>query len=294
VTAGTLLVNGSQTTSSVTVASGATLGGTGTTGPVTVNGTLSPGVGAPGVLHTGNASFSAGSTFAVDLNGTTLGSGYDQLFAAGTVTLTGPTLAVSVGFPSVTGNAYAIMQSTGAISGGFAGLAEGFTFVSGGRTFRINYTPNAVSLTDVTPAASATPTPTATPTATATPPSTGCILADINCDGIVDIRDYGIWRQNFGATNCGNPADLDGNCIVDIRDYGIWRQNFGHTSGAAARTATPVAAPRLGAATPTPIPGRTPASGERGSVWGVILKVGQALGLTLPTEPMLQVSEVHS
>src|SRR5262245_56832062 len=53
------------------------------------------------------------------------------------------------------------------------------------------------------------------------------LLGDINNDGIVDIRDYGVWRQNFGQTNCGNPADGDGNCLVDIRDYGIWRQHFG-------------------------------------------------------------------
>jgi hypothetical protein len=53
------------------------------------------------------------------------------------------------------------------------------------------------------------------------------IPGDFNADGFVDIRDYGVWRQNFGQTNCGNPADADGNCLVDIRDYGIWRQNFG-------------------------------------------------------------------
>jgi predicted outer membrane repeat protein len=57
------------------------------------------------------------------------------------------------------------------------------------------------------------------------------IPGDINQDGIVDIRDYGIWRQQFGATNCGNLADLDANCIVDILDYGIWRQHFGQTAG---------------------------------------------------------------
>src|SRR5690348_15053286 len=45
------------------------------------------------------------------------------------------------------------------------------------------------------------------------------VLGDINNDGIVDIRDYGIWRQQFGATDCGNSADLNGDCIVDIRDY---------------------------------------------------------------------------
>jgi hypothetical protein len=74
------------------------------------------------------------------------------------------------------------------------------------------------------------------------------LLGDINGDGIVDIRDYGIWRTNFGQTNCGNVADLDANCIVDVRDYGVWRTNFGHTAGAgvlpsqgapAAPTATP-------------------------------------------------------
>jgi hypothetical protein len=51
--------------------------------------------------------------------------------------------------------------------------------------------------------------------------ATGCILGDINCDGVVDLLDYGLWRQAFGATGCGNPADLNGDCIVDIRDYGI-------------------------------------------------------------------------
>src|SRR5260370_41118437 len=74
---------------------------------------------------------------------------------------------------------------------------------------------------------------------------------DINGDGIVDIRDYGIWRQQFGATDCGNPADLDGNCIVDIRDYGIWRQNFGQTGP----TVTPTAA---ATSTPTSTPTATP------------------------------------
>jgi hypothetical protein len=106
-------------------------------------------------------------------------------------------------------------------------------------------------------------TPTSTPTG-------GCILGDINCDGLVDIRDYGVWRTNFGQTNCGNPADLDANCIVDVRDYGVWRQNFGHTAGAAPRVGrgappTPVAPAALpvpatsptATRTPTPTPSRT-------------------------------------
>jgi hypothetical protein len=56
------------------------------------------------------------------------------------------------------------------------------------------------------------------------------LLGDISGDGIVDIRDYGVWRTNFGQSNCGNPADLNADCSVDIRDYGIWRTNFGHVA----------------------------------------------------------------
>src|SRR3954468_13816183 len=84
----------------------------------------------------------------------------------------------------------------------------------------------------------------------------GCALGDMNCDGIVDIRDYAIWRQAFGATDCGNPADLDGNCIVDIRDYGIWRQNFGQTGPTATPTTLAPGPTATPTATATPLPGR--------------------------------------
>ena len=53
------------------------------------------------------------------------------------------------------------------------------------------------------------------------------VVGDVNGDGIVDVRDYGVWRQHFGATGCSDPADVNADCTVDIRDYGIWRQNFG-------------------------------------------------------------------
>src|SRR5580765_7708140 len=69
------------------------------------------------------------------------------------------------------------------------------------------------------------------------------VLGDINNDGIVDIRDYGVWRQAFGATDCGNPADLNNDGIVDIRDYGIWREHFGQIGPAATPTAPVPATP---------------------------------------------------
>src|SRR5215208_7067272 len=74
-----------------------------------------------------------------------------------------------------------------------------------------------------TPLAQATAQPgpgrTAAP-ATAQPPATvqraagragrsPTLLGDINDDGIVDIRDYGVWRTNFGQTDCANAADLN-------------------------------------------------------------------------------------
>src|SRR3954447_17296956 len=84
----------------------------------------------------------------------------------------------------------------------------------------------------------------------------GCTLGDINCDGIVDIRDYGLWRQNFGASACGNAADLNGDCLVDIRDYGIWRQNFGQTGPTATATAAATATPTATVTTTPTLPGR--------------------------------------
>jgi len=64
---------------------------------------------------------------------------------------------------------------------------------------------------------------------------------------MVDLLDYAIWGQNFGRTNCGNVADLNGDCLVDIRDYGMWRANFGHSAGAArpSGSPTPQSAPLL-------------------------------------------------
>ena len=88
VSAGTLLVNGSLPTS-VAVSGGTTLGGSGTVGPITAAGTVSPGTPGTAILQSGAATFNAGSSFVVTLNGTTPGSGYDQLNATGAVNLTG-------------------------------------------------------------------------------------------------------------------------------------------------------------------------------------------------------------
>ena len=156
VNAGTLLVNGSQLASAVTVNSGAILGGTnGAVGTISASGgTVSPGSGSvgSGILNSGNVSFTSTAVFNVDLNGTIVGSGYDQLNATGTVTMD-PSTALNVtlgtGFTPTVGNTFAIIQSSSAISGTFASFPEGATYGVGGQLFQVSYNNDDVKLTCV-------------------------------------------------------------------------------------------------------------------------------------------------
>jgi autotransporter-associated beta strand protein len=166
VTGGTLLVTnttGSGTGSgSVTVGNASpnsgTLGGTGfMTGPVIVQngGTIAPGMPATtGVLSvTGNVTFQTGSTFSIRLNGTTAGTGYDQLVTGGSFD--------AGGISSSGGATLTVLPSTGTfqstdvlqivtfgtlVSNTFNGLPDGSTvsFLSSGSalgayTATINY-----------------------------------------------------------------------------------------------------------------------------------------------------------
>ncbi|WP_171471971.1 autotransporter-associated beta strand repeat-containing protein [Frigoriglobus tundricola] len=163
VSAGTLRVNGSIAASTgVTVASGATLGGSGTAPAVTVSsaGTLAPG-NSPGVLHTGALAFVSGATYSVALDGTTVGTQYDQTAVTGTVTLAGATLSPSLGYTPAIGGTFEIISNDGAdpVSGGFNGLAEGATLTLGSVTLRISYVGgdgNDVTLTRVATTATTT------------------------------------------------------------------------------------------------------------------------------------------
>lgn len=142
VNAGTLAVNGSIA-SPVTVNSGGTLGGTGTISTaVTVNsgGALAPGL-STGIINTGNLTLTAASSVAIEINGTTVGTQYDQVNVTGTVNLGGATLSVTLGFVPAGGSVFTIVNNDGAdaVTGTFAGLAEGATFTVGGTQFRISY-----------------------------------------------------------------------------------------------------------------------------------------------------------
>jgi len=164
VNGGTLLLTGSiDAASEVTVAAGATLGGTGIVngGISVVGGRLSPGF-APGAgrLTAGAVSFLGGTT-AIELNGTVVATQYDQLRVTGSAALDG-NLSLSVTFAPAQGQTFTIVdnQSGSAISGTFSGLPQNATVTAGSRTFRISYTGgdgNDVTLTSL----NATPTLTA-------------------------------------------------------------------------------------------------------------------------------------
>jgi hypothetical protein len=117
---------------------------------------LFPGNGTtqPAILNTGNVVLGSGAALTVALDGTTAGSGYDQLNVSGTVTLTGSSLNVSVGYAANVGDSYTIIHNggTGPVVGTFNGLAEGAAFVVNGMTFQITYkggTGNSVVLTRI-------------------------------------------------------------------------------------------------------------------------------------------------
>ncbi len=143
------------------------------TGPVSATaGTVTcQGGGTSQIGNLTDLTLTAGSTLLMAMYSVT---NYGTLNASGNVSIGGSTLAVVFSFASATGNAFTIINKTsgGAVTGTFAGLAEGATFVSSGRTYQITYVGgdgNDVVVTDITQGGP-TPTPTTTPTVTPTPP----------------------------------------------------------------------------------------------------------------------------
>jgi len=154
--AGTLILDGSIT-SAVRV-NGGILAGAGTVRAVTVNsgGTLSPG-NSPGILSVlGNLTLSLGSTYLVDLNGTAVGTQYDQASVTGTIIIEDAILSLRIGGPLLAGDQFTILNNDGtdAVTGHFSGLPKGGTFTAGSQTFTISYQGsdgNDVVLTTVVP-----------------------------------------------------------------------------------------------------------------------------------------------
>lgn len=142
VNGGTLAVNGSIV-SPVTVASGGTLGGTGSVSSVTIGsgGTYAPGNSIGTQTVAGNVTFAAGSSFAVEANAA---GQADRINATGTATLAGGNVAVAPTagtYANLTN--YTILTAAGGVTGTFA------TATSADATLTpfLAYGANAVTLT---------------------------------------------------------------------------------------------------------------------------------------------------
>jgi hypothetical protein len=117
-------------------------------------GILRPGL-SPGLFNTGTLLLSPLATLQFELNGTTPGTGYDQLKVNGSVILSNATLSATLGFPSALSNSFTIIDNDGsdAVTNTFSGLPEGATLNVSGTPFRITYkggSGNDVVLTQLT------------------------------------------------------------------------------------------------------------------------------------------------
>jgi autotransporter-associated beta strand protein len=157
---GTLRVMGAQPASSVRLTGGATLGGTGRTGAVTVGGgaTLAPGT-PEGTLHVAAVAFDAGTTFAATLGATPAAS--SKLATSGSVALGSAALQLTGSGGLPVGSERTLIEQGGAdaVTGAFAGLPEGASIALGGRRWRVSYAGgdgNDVTLTAVEAAGTST------------------------------------------------------------------------------------------------------------------------------------------
>jgi autotransporter-associated beta strand protein len=216
--AGVLHVNGSLSSSSaVTVASGATLGGNhGTVGQVTVNGNLTPG--GPAQLTTGQLNFGATGSYNVALDGTVPGTGYDQVIvtsSSGVNLSSSPALNVTLGYTPAPGDALTIIknQGGGSVTGTFNNLAEGSLVTVGSQSFTISYVGGAsghdiVLTTATAPAITTQPMNqtinaggTTTFTATASGNPTPTVQWQVNTgSGFTNLSDGGVYGGSATTT----------------------------------------------------------------------------------------------
>ena len=119
VDAGTLSVNGSIASSSMTTVNpGGTLGGNGTVGNTLINGgTLAPGNSIGGLTVAGNLVMTAASTYMVEVSP----AGSDFTHVTGTATLGGATVQAQFAAGSYVEKRYTILTADGGVSGTFSG-----------------------------------------------------------------------------------------------------------------------------------------------------------------------------
>jgi autotransporter-associated beta strand protein len=215
---GNLVLNGTHS-GPITLVHG-TLAGTGTlSNSVTSTDTgaaISPGAtGATGILNVGNVGLTSVATYKVQINGTTAGSGYDQLAVTGSLALGNAQLAVTLGFVPVVGQTYTILANDGsdAVDGTFLNLPQNGYVNVNGRHLRISYaggTGNDVVLT------------------------ARYLAGDVNGDGAVDVADvFALINYLFaGAATPGGDLDVNGDLTPNVTDV-FYLINYLFAGGAA-------------------------------------------------------------
>lgn len=211
--AGTLvLTNPANNYGTTNVEAGQFVLANGYTLPGTLNvhrgGTFAPALGA-GVATVGsmnldlNKASEPSATLAIELGGTTPGSGYDQVHVTGQLSLAG-SLAVSLlpGFTPSDGQSFDILD-WGSRTGTFESLS--LPALSGGLSWDTSnlYAAGVLAIQS---------------------PATG---GDYNHDGVVNALDYLVWRDSGGS----------------VSDYATWRANFGKTVPPGAGSAVGAAIP---------------------------------------------------
>ncbi|MDZ8119965.1 autotransporter-associated beta strand repeat-containing protein [Pontiella agarivorans] len=136
---GTLLVNGQQIASDVSISSSATLGGAGAVGEINSRGMVSPG-NSVGTLTAQSTVLQSGAGFKAQMGGYQEGD-YDRLNVDGILALLDPVLTVLWDFMPAEGDSFTIIDNMGTdkVSGTFKGLEEGATFSAGMATLLITY-----------------------------------------------------------------------------------------------------------------------------------------------------------
>ncbi|HWB06318.1 MAG TPA: autotransporter-associated beta strand repeat-containing protein [Verrucomicrobiales bacterium] len=127
VNSGGLKVNGNISTSQVTLNPGATLSGTGTTGPVgSHGGIIAPG-NSPGIITTGSLVTDSATVFQFEIGGLTAGTQHDQIAVNGLVDLNGTAVVSLVnGFTPTVGQKFLVLTNdlVDAVVGTFSGVPQ--------------------------------------------------------------------------------------------------------------------------------------------------------------------------
>lgn len=206
--------SGSATgTGNVRVNAGAMLLGTGSiAGSVIVDAgaVLAPGD-STGTLQVGSVGLAPGATFAV-----AIGPAQFSSLAAISGGQFGGTLDIQLldNFAPTLGDSFEILSASS------SGLAGKFDTIVGRQIdeslqFDVLYSPSAVTLKVVSVP----------------------LGGDYNDDGIVDLADYAVWRDNLGAAAGTLANDTDGGTI-GVSQYATWKANFGDASGMSTTSAS--------------------------------------------------------